>query len=186
MPTVFSHAVAGLALGTAFHDRTLPARFWILGAACAVVPDLDVLGLRLGIPYRDMFGHRGITHSLPFAALLAFIILRLAFAGRAFDGRRVRLWIFYFLATASHGVLDALTSGGGGIAFFAPFSAERFFLPWQPIAVSPISIRRFLSERGLRVLSSELRWVLLPSIAFAMLAIAMRRARRQSDARAKS
>ena len=179
MPTVFSHAVAGLALGTAFHDRRLPARFWVLGATCAVVPDLDVIGLRLGIPYRDMFGHRGITHSLPFAALLAILIVRLAFADRQFDGRRVGLWLFYFLATASHGVLDALTSGGGGIAFFAPFSAERFFLPWQPIAVSPISIRRFFSERGVRVLSSELWWVLLPSLAFAMTATAVRRAARR-------
>jgi inner membrane protein len=29
--------------------------------------------------------------------------------------------------------------------------------------VSPISVRRFLSERGLRVLQSELVWVWLPA-----------------------
>jgi inner membrane protein len=28
---------------------------------------------------------------------------------------------------ASHGVLDALTNGGHGIAFFSPFLNERYF-----------------------------------------------------------
>lgn len=177
MPTVFAHAAASLAIGTAFHDRELPVRFWVLGVACAVFPDLDVIGLRLGIPYRDMLGHRGITHSLPFAAALAALVVWLAFADARFAGQRRKLWTFYFVATASHGLLDAFTTGGGGVAFLAPFSAERFFFPWRPIAVSPISIRRFLSERGLRVLGSELRWVLLPSAAFAFAALMIRRRR---------
>ena len=129
----------------------MPRRTWVLAAVCTVVPDLDVLGLRLGIPYRDMLGHRGISHSIAFAALFALVVTWLAFRDARFDGRRVRLWILFFLATASHGVLDAMTTGGGGIAFFAPFSAERYFLPWRPIEVSPIGIRRFLSPRGASV-----------------------------------
>ena len=181
MPTIFSHAAASLALGTAFRTEPMPARFWILGAVCAVLPDADVIGLRFGIPYRDMFGHRGITHSLPFAALLAAIVVWTAFRHERWSGARLRLWTYYFVATASHGLLDALTSGGGGIAFLAPFSAERYFLPWQPIAVSPISVRRFLSERGVMVLASELRWVLLPSLAFATIAAFLRRRHRRSD-----
>ena len=36
------------------------------------------------------------------------------------------------------GVLDACTTGGSGIIVFWPLSCERFFLPWQVIAVSPI------------------------------------------------
>src|SRR6267378_8050335 len=47
------------------------------------------------------------------------------------------LWRFFFLATASHGLLDAMTNGGLGVAFFAPFCDTRYFLPWQPIVVSP-------------------------------------------------
>lgn len=178
MPTIFSHAAASVALGTAFQTEPTPARFWILGAVCAVLPDADVIGLRFGIPYRDMLGHRGITHSLPFAALLAAIVVWSAFGHERWSGARLRLWTYFFVATASHGLLDALTGGGGGIAFFAPFSAERYFLPWQPIAVSPISVRRFLSERGILVLASELRWVLLPSLVFATVAVFLRRRRR--------
>jgi len=41
------------------------------GVACSVMPDLDVIGFRFGIRYGDFWGHRGFTHSLLFAALLA-------------------------------------------------------------------------------------------------------------------
>jgi len=78
------------------------------------------------------------------------------------------------VVTASHGLLDALTDGGLGVAFLAPFSGERFFFPWQPIEVSPIGLRRFLSGRGLEVLRSELLWVWLPSILLAGAALAWR------------
>ena len=33
-----------------------------------MLPDADVFGLLVGIPYDSMFGHRGLTHSLLFAA----------------------------------------------------------------------------------------------------------------------
>ncbi|HEU4994167.1 MAG TPA: metal-dependent hydrolase [Gemmatimonadaceae bacterium] len=41
------------------------------GAACAALPDLDAIGFWMGIPYDHMLGHRGLTHSLTFAALIA-------------------------------------------------------------------------------------------------------------------
>jgi inner membrane protein len=85
---------------------------------------------------------------------------------------------YLFLAIASHGMLDALTNGGLGVAFLAPFSSGRYFFPWRPILVSPISVHRFFSERGVAVLTSELVIVWLPSIAVAMAAFASRRWRR--------
>jgi inner membrane protein len=75
----------------------------------------------------------------------------------------MRLLLFLFLATASHGVLDAMTTGGLGVAFFAPFDAGRYFLPWRPIEVSPLGVGRFLGARGVRVLASEALWVWLPA-----------------------
>src|SRR5215831_7502105 len=50
---------------------------------------------------------------------------------------RFALFAYLFLATASHGVLDAMTNGGLGVAFFSPFDTTRYFLPWRPIRVSP-------------------------------------------------
>jgi inner membrane protein len=92
----------------------------------------------------------------------------------------------YFMAvTASHGLLDAFTNGGRGIAFLAPFSSQRFFFPWRPIQVSPIGVG-FFSSRGLTVLQSELRWILLPSAIIALIArIAMKPASRRSPAPAR-
>ncbi len=49
-----------------------------------------------------------------------------------------KVWLFLFVATISHGILDALTDGGLGVAFFAPFVNTRYFFPWTPIKVSPI------------------------------------------------
>jgi inner membrane protein len=62
--SVFSHAVAGLAIGVGFYRRETPKRVWALGAASAALPDLDVLAFALGIPYDAMLGHRGLTHDL--------------------------------------------------------------------------------------------------------------------------
>jgi inner membrane protein len=165
--SAFTHAIAGLAIGTAFRGRETPARFWVLGAAFAALPDLDGIGYWLGVPYDSTFGHRGFSHSLAFAAILGAIGL-LAFRDRAFDGARTRVWAYLFLATASHGVLDAMTSGGGGVAFFAPFVNERYFFPWRPILVSPMSVRRFFSERGARILASEFVYVWIPAALFVL------------------
>jgi inner membrane protein len=54
-----------------------------------------------------------------------------------FSGRWFFYVIFFFLLTASHGILDAFTNGGLVIALFSPFSNERYFFPWTPIEVSP-------------------------------------------------
>jgi len=62
----------------------------------------------------------------------------------------------------SHGLLDAFTDGGLGIAFFAPFDPTRYFFSWRPIAVSPIGISQFFSLWGLSVLLTEAIWIGLP------------------------
>jgi len=87
----------------------------------------------------------------------------------AFRERVVLSWpwwsyvLYFFVVTASHGILDAMTDGGRGIAFFAPFDTTRYFFPWRPVRVSPISIRAFFSARGLQILSSELLFIWLPT-----------------------
>lgn len=146
MASGFSHAVAALSIGTCFYRRDIPKRVWIAGALCSVVPDLDVVGFRFGIRYGDFWGHRGFTHSLFFAALLAAIVSSLGFRRVSPGVNRFWIWSYLFLATASHGFLDAMTDGGLGVAFFSPFENHRYFLPWRPIRVSPIGMGRFFSD----------------------------------------
>jgi inner membrane protein len=166
MPTVMSHAVAALALGPAFRRARWPARVWWIGALCAMLPDVDVVGVWLGVPFRAPLGHRGLTHSLAFAALVAAVVTPWLVP----RGTRGRFWHYLFVATASHGLLDAMTNGGIGVALLAPFDTTRYFLPWRPIGVSPIGIRPFLGARGVGVLASEAVWVWLPAAVFAAIA----------------
>src|SRR5512147_2924503 len=107
MPSVFTHAAAALAIGTAVGRSDDRPRVWALGAGAAALPDLDVLAFRAGIRYEHVLGHRGLSHSLPFAAMLAAAVVALCFGAERRRGEGRRLWLYFFLATASHGVLDA-------------------------------------------------------------------------------
>jgi inner membrane protein len=177
MPTVFSHAVAGLAIATLARPPRGLGRLALVGALCAAAPDLDVLGLSLGVPWGHVLGHRGLTHSLPFAAVLAAGLTVLLFRGPAWRDRRGVVWLVLFLATASHGILDAMTNGGPGVAFLAPFDDTRWFLPWRPIPVSPIDPGRFFSQRGVRIMRVELMLIWLPAVGLAILGAVLRRRR---------
>ncbi|MCA1634533.1 MAG: metal-dependent hydrolase [Acidobacteria bacterium] len=174
MASVFTHAFVALAAGKVYADEDAPARFWFLSAACAVLPDADVAGFAFGIAYGDTFGHRGFTHSLLFALLLALAVVALCFReGRR--GRRAALVCYFFLVTISHALLDMLTDGGLGVALLAPFSGARYFFPFRPVEVSPIGVGSFFSEWGLRVIKSELLWVWAPSALCVLLVLSFRR-----------
>ena len=148
MPSIMSHAVFASSLGAAGSPGArMPVRYWAALAVVAALPDLDVVVYPLGLNAPHILGHRGLTHSLPFAAVFAALVVRLRVSRRASGARRGRgSGLVFFAAMASHGVLDAMTNGGQGIAFFAPFSDARWHFPWQPILVSPIGVGAFLSE----------------------------------------
>jgi inner membrane protein len=175
MPSAFSHAIAGLSIGACFYQPEIPKSTWVIGAACAVLPDIDVIGFKFGVRYADFWGHRGFTHSLLFAALLAGGVVISGFWRGVAGLSPLYLWTYFFLATASHGLLDAMTDGGLGAALFSPFDNHRYFFPWTPIRVSPIGVANFFSERGLAVLKSELLWVWLPAGIVSIMALILRR-----------
>jgi inner membrane protein len=175
LATAFSHAVAALSIGTCFYGRAHPKRVWVAGAVCSVLPDLDVIGFRFGIRYSDFWGHRGFTHSLVFAVLIAGAVVVVGFRHRTPEIAKLPLIGYLFLATASHGVLDAMTNGGLGVAFFSPFNNVRYFLPWRPILVSPISVGRFFSPRAQAVFASEFLWIWIPAGLLATLVLILRR-----------
>lgn len=175
MASAFSHAVAALSIGSCFYRPQVPKGVWVSGVACSVIPDLDVIGFHFGIHYGDFWGHRGFTHSLLFAVLLASAIaVVMSWRGTSGIGR-FALFGYLFLATASHGLLDSITNGGLGVAFFSPFNNNRYFLPWRPVRVSPIAVSRFFTPRGFAIIQSEFVWIWLPAILFAAIAFTLRR-----------
>jgi membrane-bound metal-dependent hydrolase YbcI (DUF457 family) len=123
VPTILSHPAVPLAIGLGLGQRVVPIRLLVAGVVASVVPDLDVVGLRLGIDYSNALGHRGISHSLLFAlALGSLAALRAAWLKTT---RRVAFG-FIFASTASHGLLDMMTNGGLGIAIWWPCRMNGF------------------------------------------------------------
>ncbi|KKF89493.1 metal-dependent hydrolase [Stenotrophomonas maltophilia] len=204
MPSIITHAAVPLALWCAADRGRIPPRLLVAGVIAAMLPDADVLAFALHIPYADAFGHRGASHSLLFAGVLAALAAAFAFfgSGRPWSAphspgsrrpwsaqhspgsRRpwsavscqprlaptkagptvastVQAAVFVFVCAASHPLLDAMTTGGLGVALAWPWSEHRFFAPWRPIRVSPFA-PQFFSARGVATLLSELRWVWLP------------------------
>src|SRR5206468_6143070 len=116
-----------------------------------------------GVSYSDMLGHRGLTHSFAFAFIVGCVAALIRSQGTPRDRKTWFIFIIYFfIVTASHGLLDAMTNGGLGVAFFAPFSNTRYFFPWRPIQVSPIGVTEFFSAWGSVVMVSEIKYVWLP------------------------
>jgi inner membrane protein len=165
MASLFTHAFAGAVIGQAGKpDWRKDWRYWTVVAVYSMLPDIDSIGFHMGVPYGALWGHRGLTHSLLFAFMLATL------AAMWLDGRFHWQWkmaTLFFLVMASHGVLDAMTNGGLGVAFFSPVDRQRYFFPWRPILVSPIGLRGFFTTRGLRIMSSEILWIWCPAILLA-------------------
>ncbi len=156
----------GLALGRLDAGAAPPRRLaasMVLLSALALLPDADVIAFALRIPYRAEWGHRGASHSLVLAALVA---LAVAVVTRLARRPALKAGLLAFAAVGSHGLLDAMTTGGLGAALLWPFTHARYFLPLRPIPVAPIGAG-MLSARGLYVVMVELL-LFLPFWAYAL------------------
>lgn len=161
MATVFSHSFVGYALSQVAPESVRKDRkfiFWM--CFLPIIPDFDYLGWILKVPYGGLWGHRGLTHSIFFSCVLA--ALAWAKMGKPYH---IKTACFLGISAVSHGVLDAMTNGGLGVAFFSPYSLTRYFFSWRPIEVSPIGIR-FFSLRGIVVIMNEIQWVWIPGLVF--------------------
>ena len=166
MASVFGHGVVAFTVSKLAQNK--PIRLLLITAILSsILPDIDVLTFKFGVPYEHPFGHRGFTHSILFALLWAGLMASI------FGKSKKLIWFWViFLSTLSHGLLDALTNGGRGVGFFVPFDEERFFFPWRIIEVSPIYIEDFFSDWGIAVILSEIRYIIIPCfIIFVIVAI---------------
>jgi inner membrane protein len=181
MASAISHPAAVLALRPWLGEAVSGPRAVVLAAVCSIAPDADAIGFWMGIPYGSPLGHRGLTHSVAFALALAAAVVAMGF-------RRARprfaLFGLLFLCTASHGLFDAMTDGGLGVAFWAPFDNSRYFLPWRPIHVSPFGPAEFLGERGLKILGSEVVAIWIPCLALGTLGWVVRASNRRAKSHA--
>lgn len=116
-----THIVGGVAAGAGvqFFGNLYTESFIFLGACAvgAMLPDICHSGSKIGrkLPalsraIRFLFGHRTITHSLLFLAVLGALLMKLSIPEKIVIGILVGI--------GSHLVLDALTARG--IALFWP------------------------------------------------------------------
>ena len=75
MASGLTHAFAAIALTEIVSARKRDWRFRSLLVGSALLPDADVIGFALGIHYGDLFGHRGLSHSLLFAAAWSLTVV---------------------------------------------------------------------------------------------------------------
>jgi inner membrane protein len=180
MPSIFTHAAVAAVSSMAVADKGRLRRVAALSLFCAVLPDADVIAFSYDIPYSHFFGHRGFFHSPFFALLLSLSVVLLFFRERkTFSRGWWCIWGYFFLVTASHGVLDAFTNGGLGIALLIPFDDSRFFFPLRPIRVSPLGVDSFFSSWGFKVMVSEIIHVWIPLVFLYLLSLVIRKKRGQ-------
>jgi inner membrane protein len=166
MPTIFTHAVVPIAAAILLSRKQISAPLIVVGIVASMAPDADVVAFQLGIDYAHELGHRGASHSVVFALFLGLIAM--AFRKPLKTGKLLA-FSFVSVCAASHGFLDMFTNGGLGVAYYWPWSIERHFFAMRPIEVSPIGVSRFLSERGAKVILSELIWVWAPLLTLATI-----------------
>ena len=165
MPSWVAHAVAGVAVASVFTTRTDVRRFAWTAAACTIVPDLDAIGWPIGMGDIELLGgHRGFTHSIPFAVLLGAAAAWGIFRGERWKPLRLRLWLCFALATMTHGALDALSTIGEGVRFFSPFRDTRYVSAWQPLHASRAPPEARPVSRIAYIVRDEMQYVILPCV----------------------
>lgn len=145
MPLPVAHGLVGASLVAASVPRAGRARYWLPLAAGALLANAADLDFAAVVLFGSRGWHRGFTHSLVFAFVVALGLLC------ALGRRRARVALGLGLAYASHALLDfATTKEGGGVELFWPFNAERFGLRcWAlselPSRLPALEILKFLS-----------------------------------------
>ena len=165
-----THIVLGAAIGEALAGKKLGKKAMLLGAIAQSLPDIDFLASFWMDPARDVWVHRGITHSLLFVALLTPL---LAWAAARIYRRSRRSgsdlqspatpvmtfgnWcVFFGLQLFVHIFIDAFNAYGTGwfepfdhyrVSFHILFVADPFYSCWLGISFLALLILKRDSRR---------------------------------------
>jgi inner membrane protein len=139
-----THIVLGAAIGEVLAGRILGKKALLIGAIAQSLPDIDFLASFWLDTARDVWAHRGITHSFLFILLMTPLLSFLA--GRLFPQSgmtRRDWWVFFGGQLFIHVLLDAFNAYGTGwfepfdhyrVSFHVLFVADPFYTIWPGIA----------------------------------------------------
>jgi len=164
MPSIPTHLLVGAALGqAAAQPMRSDWRFWTAALVCSALPDVDVIDSRLTCNM-GFVGHRGMTHSILFAALVELRPRCFSVeAERSFCG--MLLCCFDDCVSWFSGCNDKRRSGN---CVLLAVRSDAILFPWKPILVSADWTRAISSQRGAAVLGSEIIYVWLPALAIGL------------------
>jgi inner membrane protein len=174
MATFLTHplfgASAAYVVSPSRHGRR---KFVLLSTVCQWLPDIDTFAYLFAISDSHPLGHRGLAHSLVFAALVALCVVRCWYREmHTFSQRWWTMCGWFFLLTALHGVFDAMVFSSCGVAFLWPFDNTRYHLPWQPLVDVPIAFSALQGQLWYAVLVECQFFSLLLVGLFVMMRVA--------------
>lgn len=111
-------------MGEAFAGKTLGRKAMVWGIVAQSIPDIDFIASAWLNTPSNLLAHRGFTHSILFAVIVAFIMATLANRWHRPHNISFTHWMFFFSAAIlSHIFIDAFNNYGVG--WFEPFSHYR-------------------------------------------------------------
>jgi inner membrane protein len=111
-------------MGEAFAGKKLGRKAMVWGLIAQSFPDIDFVAATWLDTPSDLLAHRGFTHSILFAVMIALIMAALANKWHRPHNISFTRWLFFFGAVIlSHIFIDAFNNYGVG--WFEPFSHYR-------------------------------------------------------------
>src|ERR1700742_714185 len=103
-----THIVLGAAIGEVLAGRTLGKKALLIGAVANSLPDVDFIASFWMPVARDVWAHRGLTHSFLFVLLMTPLLTLLAQRWLPNNGMTRRRWyIFFGIELLAHIFIDA-------------------------------------------------------------------------------
>ncbi|HRG46830.1 MAG TPA: metal-dependent hydrolase [Leptospiraceae bacterium] len=166
MALFITHGFFASLLSFLWRDKKTKFTVFILIFVASILPDMDFIFDDRG---SGMFNHRGITHSIFFAAITGAFFSALFLSVVKSFGQTLLLMLIFFLASISHIGLDLLTDATYGVCVFCPFDEERYMSPITlftsyTTGVSHKGFRKGLNSAWGAVIP-EMLWVWIPTIA---------------------
>lgn len=153
--------VLGAAVGNAVAGKKLKNRALVYGAIAGTIPDMDILVGMFLDPIRAVEIHRGISHSVFFAALLAVLLgwLVSKIERKSKLSFKEGYWLF-FLGLFTHALLDMFTTWGTRLlwpVYSYPFAFKSVFVI-DPLYTIPFIVCLILSMRQTENLKKRMYW----------------------------
>ena len=128
-----THIALGACIGDAFAGKQLGKKAMLWGALSQSLPDIDFVATAWTSTAENLLAHRGFTHSILFALIMAPLLALAAERWHRPHNISLKKWILFFgVQIIIHLFIDGMNVYGVG--WFEPFSHHRVSYNWIYVA----------------------------------------------------